>query len=134
MWLHLLKNFLCMLIFEICQRFRNHEVSIFVLNVLQPIFNDFVDDDFSILWFISILYEHLHDAETLFICCQLLKLLTYLLKDIISSILFKRFNDLLDHVLALDIFSKFADVIILDESFFDEIEFFLLGYKLDDVL
>jgi hypothetical protein len=37
-------------------------------------------------------------------------------------------------VLALDIFSKFADVIILDESFFDEIEFFLLGYKLDDVL
>jgi hypothetical protein len=123
-----------MLIFEICQRFRNHEVSIFVLNVLQPIFSDFVDDDFSILWFISILYEHLHDAETLFICCQLLKLLTYLLKDIISSILFKRFNDLLDHVLALDIFSKFADVIILDESFFDEIEFFLLGYELDDVL
>jgi len=60
--------------------------------------------------------------------------LTYLLKDVISSILFKRFNDLLDHVLALDIFSKFADVIILDESFFDEIEFFLLGYKLDDVL
>ena len=66
--------------------------------------------------------------------CQLFKIFTDDIKNVLSLILLKRSNDLLNHVLSFVIHRKSANVIIFLKVLFDQFEFFCLGNRSNDGL
>ena len=103
---------------------RHYKVSKLVLHVAQnPLADVFNDFDLQFLIF-GVLYELLDHTQTLLVNCKFVEVYHDHIKDVVLSLIHECLNNLLDHVLSLDIFGKATNVSILGECFLNYLVLF----------
>ena len=98
---HFIKNLFVCLIIKTLKNFGDNEVSEFILNVGEWILQNFTYNDLLRIFIFCKLNEFFHNTKTLFMLRQLFEIFADNIKNVLSFVLLKRRNDLLNHVLAL---------------------------------
>ena len=86
------------------------------------------------MWILGKLNELFEDTEALLVGRQILEVVKNVGENVLSLVLCEGSDDLLEHVVALLVLRQVTHVVVLQQRLLDQLELFLLGHCVNDVL